>query len=478
MNPILAAVVSLLGPQQSSNGYHYNTIALNEAETNSQPPFALAVGLASLFSGCAIAVIGYSAYRHSKRPVVDRSGEPIPIHRVLMEDAFVVVTCFFTMFLFAWSNSTKAAAVIIGDSYTMYTFSLSSTIQDLYSAGLYALCVFITLFCGFYPYFKLLSIVVYSVILQRPQSKVLMFIDSCGKLSLLDTFMMIIMVTGLEVPGIATVTMLPSFYVFLVATFLSILVGNYATHGWRTDSRGVSGTPLRVQSNKFEQLQLTPRVKRQSSLSSEDDESKTPQERRQWNKRVALPAAAIIITGSVIAMTQYILQYNLSGIATIVTGNQRVFTLLDLLKATQWSIYGSGLLTVVIAPIIYSIGYPKSHVLGAWCATDALLLACVGGLLQLSQFVKFVMGPALSSVYQAEAELRTPLLGLFFSMLVQWLLVGSEVFRVDPASLVGRVLRCGRRHEKNSTIESSSLVQSPYASYTSEDVPTSQKIVE
>lgn len=483
LNDILAMIVNSTASHTDNNGYEYTAINLSEAETTNQPPFALAVGLAALFAASAVAVIGYSAYRHSKHPVLGPDGEPIPLKRVMVEDSFVVITSFCTMYLFAWSNSTKAAEVRMGEAYVMYTFSLSSTIQDLYSAGLYALCVFIFLFCGFYPYFKLLSIVLFSVILQRPQSKVLMFIDSCGKLSLLDTFMMVIMVTGLEVKGIATVRMLSGFYLFLVATLLSILVGNYATHGWRREGRS-AGTPLRVKQS-LEQLQLSPRpsdFKDANEVSSDDG---VPQSRRPWNKAVAIPAAVIIITGSVIGMTQIILQYNLSGIATVVTGTRREFSLLDLLKATPWPIYGSSLLTVIIAPMLYSVGYPKSHVLGAWCATDALLLACVGGLLQLSQFVRFVMGPALSTVYQAEAELRPALGALFASMLVQWILVGSEVCQVDPIDVLKSWMHricCRAESSKTSqhdVIDSSSSLctQQQQSSYTV-DLNKAEKLVD
>ncbi|CUG90855.1 paraquat-inducible integral membrane protein, putative [Bodo saltans] len=430
LNPILAAVVSLLGPQQSSDGYEYSTISLGEAETVLQPPFALAVGLASLFSGCAIAVIGYSAYRHAKHPMMGSNGKPVAVRYVLAEDAFIAVTCFFTMFLFAWANCCAGASVVLGESFTMYSFSLSTSIQDLYQAGLVALAFFVALFCGFFTYFKLLAIVVFSVILQRPRSKVLLFIDSCGKLSLLDTFMMMILVTGLEVPGLATVHMLTGFYLFLVATFLSILVGNYACHGWR-----------RNLIEEEDEKQLT--TINAADAVAEDSTEVLPlgQEKSSWKRwcvMVALPTAALVMIGSVFALDKTIITYKLSGVATIITGNEKPFSLLQLLQATPWSVYGSGLFTIIIAPMIFSIGYPKSHLLGAWCATDAFLLACVGALLQLTQFVNFVMGPALSTLYQAKAELHTPLLLLLFSMLAQWLLVGASIFHLDLPSLLVR----------------------------------------
>lgn len=438
LSAVVVGIVNVSLSYTSHDGYEFANIELKEAELNQQPPFALGLGLAAFFSGLSIAVIGYSASRHTHHPVIGPDGTPISLRRVMTEDSFVVLTSFFTMCLFAWSNSTQAAAVMIGQNYRMYTFSLATTIQDLYDAELYALCVFITLFCGIYPYFKLLSIVLFSVVLQNPQSKVLMFIDTCGKFSLLDTFMMLIMVGGLEVPGIATVTMHSSFYVFLVASFLSILVGNYATHGWRKESRGSGpGTPLRTML-KEGSIEVFP-ASRTSRLdgdavertSDDDVEAKTPTHLRRWRGLVAVPATAVILAGSLVAGYEVSFTYNLSGIGTIVTGTEKKFTLFDLLNNSTWPIYGTGLFTVIIAPVLYAAGFPKSHVLGAWCATDTLLLACVAGLLQLTQFVKFVMGPVLTPVYTASATLGLPLLGLFASMLVQWVLLASEIFHVD-----------------------------------------------
>lgn len=449
VDTILSAALNSSKSDGTKDGYNFTTVALHSAEIINRPPFSIAVGLAALFSSVAIAVIAYSASRHTHYPVLGPDGNPVRLKRIMMEDSFVVITCFVTMYLFAWSNNTQGAAVSIGPTFTLYTFSLRSTVDDLWNAGLYPLSIFICLFCGVYPYFKLLSIVLFSVVLQRPQSKILQFIDTCGKFSLLDTFMMLIMVTGLQVPGIVDVDMLPSFYVFLVATGLSIFVGNYATHGWRRETTTTSPSLDSKMRNRG--IIRDPVVA--NDLSSDDEELKRPAELRDWRYTVAIPAFAVVLGGSLVAGLMTTMEYHITGLATVVTGSEKRFSLFQLLSSTPWPIYGTGLFTVIIAPLLYVIGFPKSHTMAAWCATDTLLLACVGGLFQLKQFVAFVMGPTLGSVYQASSSLCLPLLGLFFSMLVQWTFIASEIFnwRIGEASTtkVRKAIESFRRHDES-----------------------------
>jgi hypothetical protein len=393
------------------------------AEIVDQPPFALGVSIAAGFSAIAIGVIAYSASRHTHRPVIGANGQPVPLRRIIVEDSIVVIACFGTMFLFAWSNCTTAAIVWVGNELPMYGFSLGNTVTDLWQAGLYPLSFFVCLFSGVYPYAKLLCIVLYSVVLQQPQSRVLRLVDALGKFSFLDSFVMMIMVTGLEVNGIANVEMRASFFVFVAATCLSIIVGNYATHGWRREV--LPGYP---------QVMAVNRAEPSSPLTPSEDE-RIPQEQRKWNWKVAIPSFAVIVTASVISCLYVSLEYQISGAATVVTGTEKNFNLYDLFTATTWPLYLTGFFTIMVAPALYVLLYPKSYILASWCATDAFLLACVAGLVQLEQFIKFVMGPSMSSMYSAKAVLHWPLLLLGFGMLIQW------------ACILWQVIGCNRKRQ-------------------------------
>jgi hypothetical protein len=67
-------------------------------------------------------------------------------------------------------------------------------------------------FSGFYPYFKLGVILWFSVIQQRPQSKALQVMDTIGKYSLIDSFLVVLMVRGLDIPGLTRVNLLSSYF--------------------------------------------------------------------------------------------------------------------------------------------------------------------------------------------------------------------------------------------------------------------------
>ena len=392
------------------------------------PPFWFATSFAALLGALAVAIIAYSANRHTHYPVVDANGTPISTVRIIIEDCCVVMVCFGTIYMFAWSNSTTAGEVLIGGQFSVYSFALANTVHDLWEAGLVPLSFFVCLFSGVYPYFKLLSVVVYSVILQRPQSRTLRFIDALGKFSLMDTFVMMIMVTGLEVNGIATVNIHPSFYVFVTATLMSILVGNYATHGWRRETS--------VDIAAKQELLLSDQYvfSRQSSLTFPEKNSLSAWQQWQW--KIAIPSFALMLTYSILSGMLPSLAYNIEGIAVLVTGAQKEFTLFQLFEACDPYVTFAGSITLMVAPVFYALTYPHCRFLAAWCAPDAFLLACIAGLIQLEQFITFILGAELKPIYSAHAALLWPLSVMVAGMLVLWILIGKELFRIrcfEPA---------------------------------------------
>jgi hypothetical protein len=368
------------------------------------------------------------------------------------------------MVMFAWSNATTAALVGVGREVNWFGFSLANTVTDLWHAGLMPLSIFVCLFSGIYPYFKLLVIVLYSVILQRPQSRVLRFVDALGKFSLMDIFVMMILVTGCEIQGIADVRILPSFYIFLTATMLSLLVGNYATHGWRREGRtGADG-----------QLQAAEELLRQiSDLPSDDDVSlgdgaspaagvSTLRRRTllnyQW--KVAVPAAIVIFPAALLVVTQKCLEYKISGVATFIAQSTRPFSLFELFSQTSAPVLIAGVVTIIAAPCVYAAAYPIPHFLGAWCASDALLLACVGGLLQLEDFITWMIGPSMRPFYSAECTLLWPLAVLLVSTLAQWVLITKDLFHLKFSFLgeKGHRAACGSSFQQRGSIKEKNAV--------------------
>jgi hypothetical protein len=353
--------------------------------------------------------------------------------------------------------------------------------------------------------------------MQRPQSRLLRLIDSLGKFSLLDSFVMLIMVGGLEIKGVAEVHIGASFYVFVTATVLSILVGNYATHGWRRETTGRSQSRRAAQEAGARTSLLTSSSSidhrshgvgaHEDHVSSkvfffgtfadyfekhkekEDDDSRgqptaddgkshphqqgkandtnndnvediqqigrqttaesmnlsTPASPAQIHnfvsvrKRVVIPATILSITCVVLYGTQNLLTYHTGGAATLIVGTEKTVTLQEMLKPTGLYVTAVTIFTLAVAPVLYAATFPGGRFLGAWCATDAFLLSCVSGLLQLEQFVKFVLGGDESkALYSATASLNWPLALMCTLMVVCWTMLAADLLHI----------RCYRKEKK------------------------------
>jgi hypothetical protein len=380
---------------------------------------ALAIG------GCVIIAVGASIasyVAHRDRIVVDKHGNEVSRCRRLLGDAVIVVGACAGILLFAWSNQTTAAFVQIGGELNLYGFSLSNSIQDMWDAELYVLAVCIGVFCGFYPYFKLVVIVVYAVVLQRPQSRVLQVIDTLGKFSLLDSYVMVIMAMGLRVPGVAEVKMLASFWVFLGATLLSITLGNYATHGYRAvafvnDSRALQfdddlndgQRQPNLTAGRFSRSSLlmdagSPR-QRASMLSL----SFNPDSPRRFRPVVAGVCFTFVVVLLLLPLLITTVRYEFTGLGAIITGSHTDYSLYRLLTLAPLPLTIVAFATTFVAPVLFTAGFARTRMLAAWCAPDVMLLACLGGLLQLKQFTTFILGHTFAGLIVIDAKLNWPI---------------------------------------------------------------------
>lgn len=137
----------------------------------------------------------------------------------------------------------------------LFNFSLVGTVRDMWHAKVYAIAICIVLFSGVWPYVKLLSMFVLWEISGKnvkasTRGKCLKFVDRLGKWSLFDSFVMTMFMVGFRFHlhvteddddyddaskklspssfGDLDVVVTPkrSFYVFLFATVLSLVLGH------------------------------------------------------------------------------------------------------------------------------------------------------------------------------------------------------------------------------------------------------------
>lgn len=387
--------------------------------------------------------------------------EPISRIRVVVEDSILSLGVCLCLGCFVWSNCTTAATVVLGEDLVVYRFSLRSTVVDLWAAGLNPLAFAVALFSGIYPYVKLIAVLYFTAWRCTPKASVLHALDCLGKLSLLDTFVMLIMVTGLTIHDVVDVVVFPPFYLFLVGTLGSIAMGSYATQCWRRNTilnarppntypEGENDTVEQdeekeeVQQEKEEKVCFTFRKLSSidpSDLAPEANESENSVGSSEEGSPEAVSVSASMFRGlgechlkhgvlmcvaSLPVWCFPLVSYQVGGVGPLLTHERKTFNLYQLSASVDPVCLVVTLLTVLVAPCVYVISSSRTSWLASWCAADALVLACVAGLLQLNRFVEFVIGEDLAGVYTAHATLHLSLLPLFLaSVYIWWLVVGS-----------------------------------------------------
>jgi hypothetical protein len=423
------------------------------------------VGVTAVAGG-ACAVIR-NVRLHGIQPVLSNTtDEPVSAKRLLLEDVFMVVVTTACLTLFAASNTMTGASVQLGNALDTYSFSMWNTVTDLWHAGLFPLSFFVFVFSGLYPYVKLLSLFYFTVVLQRPLSKRLALIDVFGKFSFIDTFALMVMVSGLEIRGVAQVVIHVGFYLFMFATVASIALGNYATTLYRRgtshrvseedfDNSGIpdGGAAGYVQVATQDNIAPPPdppsagatTVAPPSSTSRDEATSVHPQQQVSPSSQlcwrdvcVSVLRFAVMLLCCLPAWCCGCLQYTVSGLARVLAPAPKRLSLWQLSMLKQWSrraeddktivcIFVVALTTILLAPCLFALLPRRCSFLASWCAVDVFVIACIAGLLQLHQFIRFVLGDGMDDVYNAHATLLWPMLPLTAASLFVWYLVAEEV---------------------------------------------------
>jgi hypothetical protein len=158
------------------------------------------------------------------------------------------------IFLFISSNTSAGATVTLQALYgnqtllsdNMFVFSLGNSIHDMWVAKVYFLSGFIALFSGAWPYTKLLMML-YAWVSQpgwyfyKGRESFLMVLDMLGKLSLIDAYVLVMMMIAfhldIELPSSSLLPDGPvsvriivepnwGFYGFLMATMTSLVMSH------------------------------------------------------------------------------------------------------------------------------------------------------------------------------------------------------------------------------------------------------------
>lgn len=427
------------------------------------PPITVLIGYTILSCVVCFVVVLRGLWLQRRNVFLSSSTlEPISSLRVVTEDLILCLGVCTCLGCFVWSNCTTAATVVLGEDLVVYRFSLRSTVTDLWAAGLNPLAFAVALFSGVYPYVKLMGVIYFTVWKCAPKASTLHALDCLGKLSLLDTFVMLIMVTGLTVHDVVDVRVFPPFYVFLAGTLGSIAVGSFATQCWRrnttlhdTPSRRVCGgeNPEIAPEEEANEERCTDPCCSALSLTSEETPNSSEVHKEERDDRLsreesfsASPVRHTIIfpcvrachwkRGLLMCIVSFpawccpLVSYRVGGVGPLLTSGLKTFNLYQLSASVDPVCLMVTLFTVWIAPCLYVLAPGKLSWLASWCAADALVLACIAGLLQLNQFVEFIIGEDLIGVYTAHATLHLSLFPLLLAAVYVWWLVAKDLFHL------------------------------------------------
>jgi len=240
----------------------------------------------------------------------------------------------FTIIILLSSNISIGASVDLqvtksnGQSLTslinIYQFSLSSTLGEMWRAGVYMLMLLIWFCSGVWPYVKLILMLVCWITSTRrlppiKREKILYLLDALGKFSLIDTYVLVLMMVAfryhLEVAGTGAldvyVTPKFGFYSFLVATIVSLVSGHAILFLHRRSTLPV----IPVYSGRYESL---------SRHIFDDKHGRGLLKMTRFFRRAVVIAIVLTLVLLVAGANLHSFHFTFNGIAGVALGESRV----------------------------------------------------------------------------------------------------------------------------------------------------------
>ena len=356
---------------------------------------------------------------------------------------FLPLAILLTIALFVSSNSGTGASVFlvfhVGRRIqvpSLYDFCLINSIHDMLVAGTWVLFLLIAVFSIFWPYMKLVLMLISfclpaSILSHKSREKILIILDATGKFSILDTYVMIMMLVAfhfhVQIPVVIQslakdgaivdvfVYAAYGFITLITGTLISLLLSHIITHLHRSlDSH--------PDENKGEKAESHRSI---MSFAKVKCMGETP-------FRIIISFILFLTLGLVIAgsLTQCFSFYfhGLAGygLDLLKIPPHREFSILDLglsVPAAYENPTDSAIiftqivyfLTVLVLPLAFllfvgilwfvpmtrkaqTIIYAIAEILNAWSCIDVFVIAIVASLTEIEQFTKFIVGDKCNSI--------------------------------------------------------------------------------
>lgn len=393
--------------------------------------------------------------------------EKIPAYvRILMPLALIG-----NIVLFLNANLVVGASVMaeidLGDTVIkpdpVFEFGLANTVSDMWEAEVYPLSILVAFFSGAWPYIKLAAMFVCwvlptSALPLRHRDSVLRWLDILGKWSLLDTYVMVMMMVAFNfnlivAPGIEVIVyVVPNwgFYGFLLATMTSLGLGHLvlACHRLISEPKVPFDdiTTEAIMNHTFT-VEISQKSVELSSFSTDETMSSEGHklDGRVWKQRqlsftpfgkafifflfVASILSMIVgtfmntfqfefkgLTGYLMDPDDRVMPYGLVSIGKVLpeaSGSPKDFGI-RWIQASYFA-FGLGmplaflvaLLLLWVTPLtlrIQKFCVVMTEVLNAWNALDVFVISIVAAIMEIQQFASFIVGDSCDLINEVLKE--------------------------------------------------------------------------
>jgi hypothetical protein len=360
------------------------------------------------------------------------------------------------LFLASNTSSGASVAVVISlgeeriESGSLFDFALTNSVHDMWDAKVYPLALLIAVFSGAWPYLKILMLlacwwVPTGWMSATVRERILMAVDALGKWSLIDNYVLVLLMVAFsfhlelsdsaqaQPPSAVDVYVNPQrgFYLFILATVLSLVLTHIMLHyersGGGSGSGGVSGGDGSASAAAETAVALRDQA---ASIAASDGDSgsETAAAGGTWRDVLLTPALASSIVLQLVGASVYSFRFTFGGL---------VAYLLELVNPslidTSYSLLSLGVrIPEVSDPALGSLGplviqavfyifalvtpivqlvvllalwyvplrlrrqfqlYVVAEILHAWSGLEVFVVAVLAALLELKQFVGFIVDP-------------------------------------------------------------------------------------
>ena len=349
---------------------------------------------------------------------------------------FIPIAILLNIAMFISSNSATGASVYVlltlGRKIqvpSLFDFGLINSVTEMWKAKVYPLSIIIAFFSGIWPYLKLILMLISfltptSILKKRKRESILLFLDATGKWSILDSYVMTLMLVAfhfhIKFPIIGkdvTENALIDVYVYAATGFVTLITGTCfslaLSHIITHLHRGLDEHPDQNSGKEAESPKAL-------MTFSENKFFGNILFRIIITFLLFITLILVIIGSSIISFS-----FNFHGLAGYALNlldidDHREYSILDLgfsvpksyenpnskaIRFTQviyfLTIFALPIFHLIITIILWlvpfsrkvqSIIYSISEILNAWSCLDVFVVSIIAAVLEIGQFAKFIVG--------------------------------------------------------------------------------------